>query len=318
MASTKPQPGKSLAETYPKVAIQADGWDPKSVGPFSRQIQRWRCEKGHLWSVKVASLTAKNIGCPVCSNRKVLAGFNDLATTHPELALQAVGWDPTTIIAGSNKKLKWQCIKGHIWSAKCQKRSAGSSCPVCSNRKVLAGFNDLATTHPELALQAVGWDPTAFSFGSKKKLKWRCKESHIYSTAIAWRTTSQSGCPTCAKGGFDPNEDGWFYLIRNDDLEMFQIGITNNPEDRLSRHARSQWAVMEIRGPMDGRLTQELETNCLHALERHGAILGHKAGIEKFDGYSEAWTKSSLYVISIKQILDWVYEDESKGNHGPV
>ena len=41
----------------------------------------------------------------------------------------------------------------------------------------------------------------------------------------------------------------------------------------------------------------------------NGAILGHKAGIEKFDDYSEAWTKASLNVISIKQILDLVHED---------
>ena len=65
---------------------------------------------------------------------------------------------------------------------------------------------------------------------------------------------------------------------------------------------------------MDGHLTQKLETDCLHALEKRGAILGHKAGIEKFDGYSEAWTKQSLNVTSIKQILDWVYEDEANPN----
>lgn len=62
---------------------------------------------------------------------------------------------------------------------------------------------------------------------------------------------------------------------------------------------------------MDGYLTQQLETSCLHALAKRGAILGNKAGINKFDGYSEAWTKASLNVTSIKQLLDWVYEDES-------
>jgi hypothetical protein len=61
---------------------------------------------------------------------------------------------------------------------------------------------------------------------------------------------------------------------------------------------------------MDGHLTQQLETSCLQALEKRGAILGHKAGIEKFDGYSEAWIKSSLNVKNIKQIFDWIYEDE--------
>jgi len=62
---------------------------------------------------------------------------------------------------------------------------------------------------------------------------------------------------------------------------------------------------------MDGHLTQIMETNCLHALEKRGALLGHKAKIESFDGYSEAWTRASLNVSSIKQILDWVYEDDT-------
>ena len=93
---------------------------------------------------------------------------------------------------------------------------------------------------------------------------------------------------------------------------MYQIGITNVPVGRLGDHKRRGWEVIELRGPMDGHLTQTLETDCLHALEKRGAILGHKAEIEKFDGYSEAWTKGSLNVTSIKQILDWVYEDESK------
>ena len=95
---------------------------------------------------------------------------------------------------------------------------------------------------------------------------------------------------------------------------MWQVGITNNPDNRLNQHARRNWELIEIRGPMDGHLTQDLETSCLHALEKRGAILGHKAGIAKFDGYTEAWTKTSLNVTSIKQIMDWVYEDEGLKN----
>ena len=91
---------------------------------------------------------------------------------------------------------------------------------------------------------------------------------------------------------------------------MFQIGISNFPENRLRKHSRRGWDVLEVRGPMEGHLAQQLETAILHAVERRGAVLGHKADIEKFDGYSEAWTKDSLKVTSIKQLLDWVYEDD--------
>jgi hypothetical protein len=177
----------------------------------------------------------------------------------------------------------------------------------------LLGFNDLATTHPDLAAQAVGWDPKAITFGSIKKKKWKCDQGHVFFQSVANRAGKQKqGCPSCAISGFDPNQPSFLYLIDHFDLQMWQIGITNNPERRLHEHYKNGWDLREIRGPMDGHYTRQLELDCLHALEKRGAVLGHKAGVEKFDGYTEAWTKESLKVTSIKQILDWVYEDESQ------
>ena len=63
---------------------------------------------------------------------------------------------------------------------------------------------------------------------------------------------------------------------------------------------------------MEGHLARQLETAILQAIEKRGAKRGHKADIEKFDGYSEAWTKDSLLVNSFKQLLEWVYEDDEK------
>ena len=94
---------------------------------------------------------------------------------------------------------------------------------------------------------------------------------------------------------------------------MFQVGISNVLDGRLGQHSKRGWEVLEVRGPMEGHLAQELEKAILHSLERRGAVLGHKAGIKKFDGYSEAWTKNSLQVTGFKQLLDWVYEDDQPG-----
>ena len=65
-----------------------------------------------------------------------------LAETHPELAAQAEGWDPTTLARGSDKKVGWKCLRGHVWQATVGSRSSGTGCPYCSNKKVLAGYND--------------------------------------------------------------------------------------------------------------------------------------------------------------------------------
>ncbi len=297
-----------LSETHPVLAAQADGWDPTVVTSGSGKKVNWKCNQDHVWQAAIYS-RASGVGCPFCSGKAVLIGFNDFASNNPKLATQADGWDPTTVTAGSSKNLSWKCKLGHQWKATVFSRSKGTGCPYCSGNAVITGINDLATINPVLAAQADGWDPTTVTAGTNQKVGWKCEHGHQWQATISSRTLG-TGCPSCATSGFDPNQLGFLYLIDHFDLHMFQIGITNNPEDRLNRHARRGWEVIELRGPMDGHLTQQLETSCLHAIEKRGAVFGHKAGINKFDGYSEAWTKPSLNVTSIKQLLDWVYEDE--------
>ncbi len=306
-----------LATTHPELAAQAVGWDPRIyLAGSSSSPLLWCCDLGHEWKTTIGSRAGRGSGCPFCAYKQVMPGFNDLATTHQHLVDEVDGWDPTTVIAGTNRLLSWKCSLGHTWKTKGTSRASRtertngvSGCPVCSGNRVLPGFNDLATTHPEIAAAAVGWDPTTVSKGHQPKLLWHCEAGH------EWRATTNSltqgsWCPSCAKTGFDPNKDGWLYFLDNDALDMLQIGISNVPKGRLGQHSKRGWEVIEVRGPMEGHLARELETNILHAIERRGAVLGHKASIEKFDGYSEAWTKASLVVSSFKELLDFVYEDD--------
>jgi hypothetical protein len=141
-----------LATTHPELAEQAVGWDPTTVTAGNDIKRRWRCELGHEWDAQTYSRTGLNTGCPFCSGHQILAGYNDLATTHPELAEQAVGWDPTSVGRGSRKRMLWKCSLGHEYRAAVTNRTyMNSGCTICVNKQVLVGYNDLATTHPELA-----------------------------------------------------------------------------------------------------------------------------------------------------------------------
>ena len=91
---------------------------------------------------------------------------------------------------------------------------------------------------------------------------------------------------------------------------MLQIGITNAPKVRLAQHSKLGWEVLEVRGPMDGHLTNDLETAILRSAKKRGALFANKSGVQKFDGWSEAWMKDSLHVSSLKELLDLVYEDD--------
>lgn len=59
----------------------------------------------------------------------------------------------------SDIDIRWQCDKyeNHIWLATPNNvlKPNGTRCPFCSGNKVLRGFNDLWTTHPEIATYLV-------------------------------------------------------------------------------------------------------------------------------------------------------------------
>lgn len=304
-----------LATSHPELAKQANGWDPSKVGSGSGQVLSWKCELGHVWKGRVIHRARRGVGCPFCSNNAVLVGFNDLATTHPELAKQAHGWDTTKIGGGYQKKMEWICDLKHIWRATVNSRSYGNfGCPYCSGFLVWSGFNDLLTTNPELASEAFGWDPATVTAGSSKKLKWKCSKDHVWLAVVAARSGG-TGCPTCATYGFDPNLDSWLYLLEHPDWEMFQIGITNVPDQRVGKHKKSGWKLLELRGPIDGQYARDLETGILRMLKASGAELSPSGVVGRFDGMTEAWNASSYKkVTSIKELVEAMrlYEDRPK------
>ena len=141
----------------------------------------WICEKGHSYDAKIKRKNYEKIICPICSNHRVLKGYNDLATTNPELLKE---WDftkntisPYEITAGAEKMIWWICPKDHSYQSYAFNRKRGVGCPICDGKKVLIGYNDLATTNPKIAKE---WDyekngdlkPTDITEGSTTNVWW--------------------------------------------------------------------------------------------------------------------------------------------------
>ncbi len=312
-------PGENdLATTHPLIAREAHGWDPTIVVAGSNKSFEWQCKKNpkHRWKNSIARRALMGAGCPYCINRAILKGENDLATTHPELAIEADGWDPTKVGGGSHVTLKWKCKVNinHRWSVKPNSRtSMKTGCPYCAGRKILKGDNDLATTHPDIAKEANGWDSTKVGAGSHQKRSWKCAmdSKHIWNAAPHARTGgSKTGCPKCAESGFNPGKKGYLYFLKHSQWKMLQIGISNVPNQRLAKHKKNGWELIEIRGPMDGQLTNDWETSILRMLKAKGADLSNSEIAGRFDGYSEAWSKSTFEVNSILELMRLTEEFE--------
>jgi len=302
-----------LKTLFPDLATQANGWDPSTMSLNSHKKYSWKCHCGYVWETSPNHrVTASRIGgsgdqvygCPSCAGKVVFPGINDLSTLHPNVASEAFGWDPTTEHPVSHKSKTWQCSLGHIWNATISNRtSRGSQCAICTGKQVLAGFNDLQTLFPEIAAQLADSDPTTVLAGTQKKHKWLCPNLHNWVATVDSRTSGGNGCPTCANSGFDPNEKGYLYFLIHPHWKMLQIGITNVPKRRMHEHSLLGWEIIELRGPMDGHLTRDWETAILRMLRSKGADLANSSIAGKFNGYSEAWSKSTFEVKSIKELM---------------
>lgn len=142
-----------LATARPDLALQ---WHPTKNGKLKPTAVTagngkkvwWLCDKGHEWQSKINNRTS-GCGCPFCSGKKVLVGYNDISTIMPILVSE---WHPTkngdlvpqNFTAGSNKKVWWRCQRGHEWQAAISHRSNGRRCPKC--------FGETQTSFPEQAI----------------------------------------------------------------------------------------------------------------------------------------------------------------------
>lgn len=200
---------RSLQDTDPALAKQ---WHPVLNGNITPENVYaktghkywWKCEKGHEWQASPAKRVSNNRGCPFCTNQSVLKGYNDLATLFPKLAKQ---WSPNNalspdeVVGMSSKAYLWIGDCGHEWKAALSSRRKGVGCPYCANQKVLKGFNDLATVHPEL-LTLWDYEKNVISVdevlaGGGKKYWWKCPQCNNSWAASMCHIISGTRCPIC-------------------------------------------------------------------------------------------------------------------------
>lgn len=199
-----------LATMFPDIAAEWSDRNlpllPSMITAFANRKVWWKCKDcGNEWYTLISTRSGGS-KCPYCSGYTLLKGFNDLSATHPELAAE---WSdrnaplkPDEINAKSRRNVWWRCKTcGNEWKSVVNARVKGTVCPVCADRAVLAGYNDMATTDPLLLRE---WDyeqnslnPAAVSRNSAKRAWWKCKHGHSWSMKINERTILNKGCRVC-------------------------------------------------------------------------------------------------------------------------
>ena len=360
----------SLADNNPILAGQ---WHPTKNGNLfpgdvsvnSAMRVWWVCEKGHEWDAPINSRNS-GVGCPICSGHKLVVGVNDLMTIKPDIAAQ---WHPTKngknkasdVIAGTDKTVWWQCEKGHAWQARINNRINGNNCPICSGKKVLPGYNDLATVMPQVASE---WHLTkngymtarSVTIGSNKKIWWQCDKGHEWQTTVSHRCLRGTKCPVCfgeSKTSF-PEQAIFFYLRQVTEaynrymldnhteidiyLPIFKIGIEydgayfhegeksalreKRKYESLNKHGISLIRVREIAEPNkentifskpganDVELSQTIKDLCMYLGRKINKSINIDVDITRdrskiYEQYILTEKEHSLAVVNPKLAAEW-------------
>ena len=244
---------------------------------------------GHRWEASPKS-RSNGEGCPYCSGKRVLIGFNDLGSLYPGLAAE---WSKTNphaadeITVGSSKKAEWVCRKcGHTWNATVKNRVNGSGCPNCAGRVRISGQNDFASLHPELMLD---WSdrndedpdlcPEKIAEFSNTRVWWKC-----HTCGYEWRSlisdrSRGSACPCCVGQVIVPGINDLLTLRPEIAMEWSLANGNRSPADFSTKSREMVWCHGKWTGcPHCARATSK---------ERAALSLRKKRMEEQFDLHYE-------------------------------
>lgn len=136
----------SLAVLFPEIAQE---WNQEKNGILQPDMFTigsdtkvwWKCSKGHEWKTTVSHRTSRGDGCPYCSQKRMLKGYNDFESWCLANGCEALlkEWDlgknevgPSGFSRQSKEKVWWKCNKEHEWMATISHRADGHGCPYCN------------------------------------------------------------------------------------------------------------------------------------------------------------------------------------------
>ena len=203
-----------LATKRPDVAVS---WSeknlpltPSDVMPYSNKIVWWRCINcGKEYEATPNTRSNSKGLCPECSLFNAKGRRGSFPRKHPELRKEfseknhPLTFDELT--TNYQESIWWKCPDcGREYHRTLKdKMKKFRECPYCSGAKLERGFNDIPTTHPQIAAEwdpekNDAWLPEDVTARSKKYVWWRCPVGHSWGARVRDRIWHGMECRVCA------------------------------------------------------------------------------------------------------------------------
>lgn len=150
---------------------------------------KWKCRDGHVWSASFSSINNGGTWCPKCAQN-----FKLTIKDAKEAAKTRNGKCLSMAYINDSTKMKWECKRGHKWFARFHDIRGGHWCPQCSNTKKLT----LACAK-KIANKAGGRCLSKRYCNSRAKMKWECRDGHVWFATLNNIKYNKSWCPKCKR-----------------------------------------------------------------------------------------------------------------------
>lgn len=214
-----------------------DEWDyvnnskkPSEYSYGSHSVVNWICKKcGYKYQKDIHS-RAQGTGCANCSKIK-FEHLQPLSSMYPNLLCELdtnknieLGIDASNVSCGSTQKIWWKCDNNHSYDMTIFNKLKSTGCPICRNKRIIPGVNDLKTwckDNDKLDILE-DWDytknqikPENVSFGSNKIAFWKCHKCGFeWKTRINSLTINGTRCSKCSRrlSSSFPEQAVYYYI----------------------------------------------------------------------------------------------------------
>lgn len=186
-----------LIDNFPQISIVSE--IPKSIN--SKTVIACVCKEcGHQWSTTTSHFYYSHNGCPKCTKQENIL---QQRLTYDTVIGRINKYNPNIEIISeyidTKSYVTCRCKNdGYIWQALPSNLMRNRGCPVCSNKVVVSGINDLATTNPEVIEWLQDKDVAKLvCAGSTQKIDIECPNCHEKRRVRVRELIHSTGCPHC-------------------------------------------------------------------------------------------------------------------------
>lgn len=265
--------------------IEFLGWIDGYKNNTSKTLVRCRND-GFVWQTSPVKLLSHKHGCPQCAgNRRWTADeyilkINTIGIGRHEF----VRWHSDYPNKNKGSVAICKClIDGYEWNSTVNHLiHSRSGCPQCSGVRKWTGAERIEQINKigEGRFEFIKW--SGEFVGNRTRAIVRCiHDGYERSASVNNLVNNKTGCPACAKCGYDKRIEGTLYALISASGEYVKVGISNKPSRRHDQLRRATPFTFSVIEQVVGRGDEIAD------LENHFHANYKSAELSGFDGATE-------------------------------